>query len=274
MKTILIATDFSPASVNAADYALELAKYFDTKLILLNAYPVPAANYDTGLPADIITALHKSSEDALSELKARLSKNGGAGLTIECLSVMGGTMDVIEEECKQKKVDLAVMGIVGEAGKIKEHIIGSTSLNAARHLEVPLFIIPDGAKYKRIHKLSFACDMDHTEETTTIYTAKYFAKIFDAELEVISIENPEEERSIEKAASLDFVEEKLEHVNHKTFLLADKDAAAGLGDHYANYPADIIILNPKKHNIFQTLFGTSVTKKLIFHSKIPLLVIH
>lgn len=274
MKTILLATDFSPAANNAADYALELAKYFDTKLILLNAYPLPAANYDTGLPTEIITAIHKTSEDSLSELKARLEKIGGAGLTIECLSVMGGTMDVIEEECKKLKVNLAVMGIVGSAGKIKEHVIGSTSLRAARHLEVPLFIIPDGVKYKRIHKLSFACDMDHTEESSTIYSAKYFAKIFDAELEVISIENPEEERSIEKAASIEFVEEKLEHVNHKTFLLADKDAALGLSDHYANYPTDVIILNPKKHNIFQTLFGTSVTKKLIFHSKTPLLVIH
>jgi nucleotide-binding universal stress UspA family protein len=274
METILIATDFSPASINAADYALELAKYFDSKLILLNAYPFPSANYDTGLPTEIVSALHKTSEDGLKEIKERLIKNGGEGLNMECLSVMGGTMDVIEEECKQKKVNLVVMGIVGEAGKIKEHIIGSTSLRAARHLQVPLFVIPNGIKYKRIHKLSFACDMDHTEEASTVYSAKYFAKMFDAELEVISIENPEKERSIEKAASIEFVEDTLEFVKHKTFLLADKDAAAGLSDHYSNYPSDVIILNPKKHNVFQTLFGTSVTKKLIFHSKTPLLVIH
>ena len=107
---------------------------------------------------------------------------------------MGGTLDVIAQECKIKKVNLAVMGIVGEAGKIKEHIIGSTSVKVARHLDVPLFIIPDGVKYKRIHKLSFACDMDHTEENTTVYTANYFAKVFDAELEIISVENPFKER--------------------------------------------------------------------------------
>lgn len=274
MKTILLATDFSPASDNAADYALELAKYLDAKLILLNAYPLPAANYDTGLPVEIMGGLHKSSEDGLSLLEARLAKNGGAGIEIECLSFMGSALDVIEEECKKKNVDLVVMGIVGEAGKIKEHIIGSTSLRAARHLHVPIFIVPNGIKYKRIHKLSFACDMDHTEETTTIYTAKYFSKLFDAELEIINIEDPEKERSIAKAASLDFVEETLESVNHKTFLLSEKDAASGLEDHYKNYPSDVIILNPKKHNIFQTLFNASVTRKLIFHSKTPLLIIH
>lgn len=274
MKTILLATDFSAAANNAADYALELAKYFDTKLILLNAYPLPPANYDTGLPTDVISDLHKKSEEGLSELKSRLIKKGVGDLNIECLSVMGATIDVIEEECRIKKVDLAVMGIVSHAGKIKEHIIGSSSLSAARQLSTPMFIIPDEVKYKRIRKISFACGLKNPEQAQIIYQAKYFAKAFDAELEVINIEKPNEERSEEKAMAIEFVEEKLETVNHKTFLLADQDATLGLEDHYEQYPADVIILNPKKHNILQTFFGTSVTKNMVFHSKVPLLIIH
>ncbi len=274
MKTILLATDFSAAANNAANYALELAKYFDTKLILLNAYPLPPANYDTGLPTDVLNELHKTSEEGLLALKNNLIQKGSADLEIECLSVMGGTLDVIEEECKLKKVDLVVMGIVSQAGKIKEHIIGSSSLNAARHLKTPMFIIPDGVKYKRIRKISFACGLKNTEQAEIIYQAKFFAKAFDAELEVINIEKPNEERSEEKAMAIEFIEEKLETTKHKTFLLADNDASLGLEDHYEQYPADVIILNPKKHNILQALFGTSVTKNLIFHSKFPLLIIH
>ncbi len=273
MKTILLATDFSSAANNAADYALELAKYFNSKLILVNAYPLPSANYDTGLPIEALAEIHQFSEANLRELKANLLKKS-PDLDIECLSVMGETCSVIEEECKSKKIDLAVMGIVGEAGKIKEHIIGSASITVARCLEVPLFVIPDGFKYKRIRKISFACDMNHTEDSTTVYTTKYFAKVFDAELEIISVEDPFKERSEITASSIDFVEEKLVGVKHKTFLLADKDVAFGLEDHYTNYPADLIILNPKKHNLFQILFGSSVTKKIIFHSKTPLLIIH
>lgn len=273
METILLATDFSPAANNAADYALELAKFFDAKLILLNAYPIPAANYDTGLPTEVITSLHNDSEESLAKLKTRLLKDN-SGVEIKCVSVMGGTEVVIEEVCKRKEVNLVVMGIVGHASKIKEHIIGSTALTAARHLNVPIFIIPDGVKYKRIQKLSFACGMKRPEQATVIFTAKYFAKAFDAELEVINIEKPFEERSEEKALAIEFIEEKLDSVNHKTFMLADKDASLGLEDHYAHYPTDVIILNPKKHNMFQTIFGTSVTKKLIFHSTTPILIIH
>ncbi len=274
MKTILLATDFSPASNNAADYALELAKYFDSKLILLNAYPLAPANYDTGLAYEAVTEIHKSSEDGLTGLKNRLQKTNVKGIDIECLSVMGSTMDVIEEICKNKNIDLVVMGIVSNAGKIKEHLIGSTSLKAARHLSVPMFIIPDGVKYKRIRKISFACGLKNPEQASVIYIAKFFAKAFDAELEVINIEKPYEERSEEKAMAIEFVEEKLENVKHKTFMLADEDATLGLEEHYEQYPSDVIILNPKKHNIIQTLLGTSVTRNLMFHSKLPLLIIH
>lgn len=274
MKTILLAIDFLPASTNAADYAFQLAKYFDSELILLNTYPMPSANYDTGIALEAVADIHKLSEDNLKDLKNKLKKNEINGIGIECLSVMGSTMDVIEEICKNKQIDLVVMGIVSNAGKIKEHLIGSTSLKAARHLSVPMFIIPDGVKYKRIRKISFACGLKNAEQAEVIYTAKFFAKAFDAELEVINIEKPYEERSEEKAMAIEFVEEKLGNVKHKTFMLADEDATLGLEEHYEQYPADVIILNPKKHNILQTLLGTSVTKNLVFHSKLPLLIIH
>lgn len=44
MKTILLATDFSSAARNACLYGIELAKSFNARLILFNAYqqvPVP-----------------------------------------------------------------------------------------------------------------------------------------------------------------------------------------------------------------------------------------
>jgi len=273
METILIATDFSAVADNAANYGFELAKYFHSKLILLNAYPMPAANYDTGIPPDTITLLQDASLSGLNDLKRKF-ETSSPGMEIECVSVMGGAYDVIEQVSKEKNVDLAVMGIIGEAGVLKESIIGSTALKAARNLQIPIFIIPQHAKYKRIYKLSFACDMDHTEDTGIIYTAKHFAKLFYAELEVVTVEEPGKERTLEKAHTMNYIEEKLESLSHNTFVVTDKDPVIGLEDYYDNNPCDVILLNPKKHNLFQTIFGTSVTKKIIFHSKVPLLIIH
>ena len=273
MKTILIATDFSPAADNAANYGLELAKYFNADLILVNAYQLPQANYDTGIPPDTLTILHDASLKSLNAAKSKLQKNA-PGVKIECITVMGGAFDSIEQISKENNVDLVVMGIIGHAGVVKEHIIGSTAVKTAKHLSIPVFIIPEGASYKRIHKLSFACDMDHTEETGIIYSAKFFAKLFDAELEIVNIEAPGKELTPEKANTLEFVEEKLTTVKHKTFTVSDENPVHGLEDYYKRYPSDAVILNTKKHNVFHNMFAGSVIKKMAFHSHVPLLIIH
>jgi hypothetical protein len=42
METILVVTDFSALANNAVNYAIELAKYFSAKLILVNTCPIQA----------------------------------------------------------------------------------------------------------------------------------------------------------------------------------------------------------------------------------------
>ena len=37
---------------------------------------------------------------------------------------------------------------------------------------------------------------------------------------------------------------------------------------------DLIITIPKKHGLFEGLFHTSATKKLAYHSHVPIMVIH
>ena len=41
MNTILVPVDFSPASRNASIYAAELAKLFNSRLLLFHAYMLP-----------------------------------------------------------------------------------------------------------------------------------------------------------------------------------------------------------------------------------------
>ncbi|MBI3519965.1 MAG: universal stress protein [Bacteroidetes bacterium] len=273
METILVPTDFSPAADNAADYAVELAKYFDARIILVNAYALPPASYEVGFSVEIISAMQKGSAEQLSALKQQLlSKN--KYLTIECETEIGAPYDVIEDASKKYNADLIVMGIVGKAGKLKEHLIGSSAVSVARHIEIPTFIIPENVKYNRIHKISFACDMEKTEETDLIYIAKYFSKMFDAELEIVNVEKPQEEISYEKAETSVCIERKLDTINHKTVYVTENEVAKGLENYFNEHTTDVVMLNPKKHNIFHNLFKESVTKELSFHLRKPLLAIH
>lgn len=274
METIVVATDFSPAADNAANYAAELAKFFSAKLILTNAYPFPPANYEMGFSVPVISAIKDSAEERLENLKTELRNKHNWNFDIECVAEMGAPYDVIEAVSKDQSADLIVMGIVGEAGAFKEGLIGSTALTVARGLSIPTFIIPEKAEYHRIHKISFACDLEKTEETDLAYVAKYFSKIFDAQLEIIHVERPEEEMSFEKAKTSVYLEKKFEDLDHKTISVTGTDVAHDLQEYFTWHQTDVVMLSPRKHDLFHNLFRSSVTKDLIFHVKIPVLAIH
>jgi len=195
-------------------------------------------------------------------------------LNIETETDMGLPLDVVESASKKYNADLIVMGIVGAAGKLKEHLIGSSAVSVARKLEIPTFIIPENVKYHKIRHISFACDLEKTEETVLVYIAKYFSKMFDADLEIVNIEKPREELSEDKSKTALFIEKKLETVKHKTVYVTGKDVARELEAYFEAHPTDVIMLNPKKHNIFHNLFTESVTKELAFHVQQPILTIH
>lgn len=274
MERIIVATDFSPAANNAVHYAAELARYFSASLVLVNAYPFPPANYEMGFSVPLVSSLKEAAEEQLQSLKEELSRTHNTDLEIDWVAEMGAPYDVLESVTRDEGADLVVMGIVGEAGKIKENLMGSTALNIARGFDIPALIIPENMKYHRIHKISFACDLDKTEQTDLVYIAKYFSKLFDAELEIINVERPAEETSMEKARTSVFMEKKLESVNHKTVYITGNNPGHELEEYFTTHPTDMIMLNPKKHNLFWHLFNQSVTKELIFHSHLPILAIH
>lgn len=275
METIIVPTDFSPPANNAVDYAVELARFFNARIILLNAYPIPPINYEVTFSIDAVSLLKEISEDKLLQQKNEIHKKFGNNVAVEYISEMGSPYEVIEEVSKKMNADLIVLGIVGNAGNLKEYIIGSTAIKVARKLTVPTFIIPENLKYQRIHKISFACDMDKTEQTDLVYMAKFFSKIFDAELEVLNVIEFEAEITKEKSTTFLFVEDKLKSVNHKTLSIAgDKNVSQELEEYFKDHTTDVIMLSPKKHNLFYHLFNRSVTYNLAFHSGMPILAIH
>ncbi len=274
MEAILIPTDFSDAANNATEYGVELAKYFAARIILVNAYPVPAPEYEMGLSLQMADSLRQASEEALLKLKRDICERHQRNFDIECISEMGTPYGVISEAAKKCDIELIVMGIVGESGKLKEHLIGSNAVRVARHLEVPTIIVPERVRYHRIKKMAFACDLEKTEESTLLYIVKYFAHVFGADLEVINIEKPSEELSEAKAKSSILIENKLKTIKHQTIFATDENVVHGLKIYLTTHPTDIVMVNPKKHNIFHNLFQPSVTKDLAFHLELPILAIH
>lgn len=269
METILVPTDFSPPADNAARYAAELAVYFNAEIVLVHAFHIPVANYETAIQADVITTIRESAVRALSELKARLLERH-PGLRINTVAEMGMVEDVIKDLAESSNADAVVMGIIGESGMIKEHVIGSSSVKLARHMRIPVFIIPEKAIYHKIHKVGFACDLNKTEESSLVYVVKYFGQLFDAEVDVIHIS--EGSPDAHKLQTSRYIHEKLKTIPHHMIFIDSGDVSSALQNHFRDFPVDLIITIPHAQSVFHNLF--SITKKLAFHTESPIMTLH
>ena len=273
MERLLVATDFSLPADNAVSYAANLAKFFSAELVLVHAYTLPVGSYDTLYPLNLLAETRSYAEGHLNTMKEELIRdNYDFGIT--CFVGPGTVHDIVKEALSLYPADLIIMGMVGDAGKIKEHLIGSNTLHLSKKFDLPILVVPEGVTYQKIQRVGLAYDMDGGPDDQLLYSARDLAQIFNAELEVVTVKKSEEGLTWNSPENYTFIDQVLKNVKHKNVHISDKRADLALEYYFKFHETDLILVKPRKLGIFQTLFSGSLTKHLAFHIQVPLLIIH
>lgn len=274
MKSIIIATDFSPAATNALHYGIEMAKTLQASIVLFHAYQVPVSYSDTPILLVSVSELQKSAEEQMDHLKKEVEHITGGSVKIYTETKMGNTVDELEEYCKKINPFALVMGAKGHTG-LDKVLFGSTTLTALRHLSWPVICVPPGKEFGTgIKKIGFACDFREVVQTTPAGFIKTFVAAFNAELHVLNVDYHDKHftpSTPEQSALLHTMLEDCKPVYH---FIENKDVEAGIDDFAEKNNIDLIIAIPKKHKLLEGLFKSSATKELVFHSHVPVLSVH
>ena len=273
MKTILIPTDFSKTANNAADYAIEIAKLSKARVILLNVYHIPITASDLPVIIPSLDELENNSMKRLKSCEKELTAKHGKHVVIEKLSKPGFVIDEVKDIVNEKKVDLIVMGITGE-GKFPDMIIGSNATGVIKNISCPTLVIPHNAKYKKIHNVAFACDYESISDSPAIRKLKTFLQLFNAKLMIFNVLNPTAEPSFSHAVSGVKIENIFENFNHSLYFPENDDLVLAINDFVDEHNVDMLVMIPKKHNLFAHMFQKTNTKKMAFQTHVPLLAIH
>jgi nucleotide-binding universal stress UspA family protein len=152
MKIIVAPTDFSAVSLNAVDYATDMACMIGAKLILLHVYTIPIPVSEVPMPVLNVEEMEDNARVQLDRLNKTLSQRTGGRITIQNEVQGGNVVDIIMEYCDKIQPYAIVMGAEG-ANKIERFLFGGETVKSLKKLKWPLIVIPPLASFKNIRKI-------------------------------------------------------------------------------------------------------------------------
>ena len=146
-EKILVCLDGSKLAEQILPYAVEQAKRFNSKIVLLQAYLVPStelAAATQGSPAAAPQVLQqeeqrlqKEATDYLEEVAEPLRENG---LDVACVVLNGIAGDVIVGYAQNEPVDLIALATHGHSG-LGRIVFGSVADHVLRESGLPILVI-------------------------------------------------------------------------------------------------------------------------------------
>ncbi|MFA6058449.1 MAG: universal stress protein [Taibaiella sp.] len=273
MKTIIVPTDFSIASVHAAQYAADMALHLHVDLKLVHVLPLPVTIADVPIPYNNHEIGMEDAQRSIDDLKTQLCERVSDNISITTF-VLEGTFEVqLATMLKEPDEFLVVMGTTG-AGATEALLLGSYTLNAASKLTCPLIIVPPDVYFKEVKKIGFACDMKNVTETVPFKSIKTMVESFNASLEVLYVSKPDENMYPEVLAETKFIQIHLAGLNPALKIATSADISEGLAEFVKKSDIDLLLLIPKERNFVERIFHKSITKNMILHPKVPMMILH
>jgi nucleotide-binding universal stress UspA family protein len=273
MKTILIPIDFSSNSENALNYAIDFAKKENAKLVLLNVFDI---SYASGAVPYTILAEERSNlkRESDEKLKVASLKIEFAGCTHhEAISVEGFTVDVILDVIKKKQVDLVIMGTKGATG-FSGVIFGSNTAKIIEDSTCPVIAIPQDAKFEPIKKITFATNYNHND-IDGLKSLVVLAEPFNAQINVLHVTDDTDSSEVKlMKAFTDDVKNKISYNNIIFQSLPGNDVDSALQKHIDDNGTNLLVMSTHHRNLFDKIFGKSITKQMAYHINIPLMALH
>lgn len=278
MKQILVPTDFSDTAQHAISFAIETSKIFPAKLTLIHSYEI-----NPDLMTDYVGVNKEFYLRMLSDLEKKLDAVRDDIHTKE--SVEADTFistyplnQAIKKATKEQKTDLIVMGTLGASG-IKEKLWGSHTSSLIGKTKVPVIVIPHSYTWRKPEKILLVTNkfqkdskiLNYIFELAGLYMANIQVGVFtdtDDEKTEQYLENEKEIKEYEAFLKENYNESTLISIH-----LTGEKFEETLQDYIQENEIDMLVMVTYQGGFWDRLFNPSKTKRMSYHTQIPLLVI-
>jgi nucleotide-binding universal stress UspA family protein len=266
MKTIITPTDFSDASVNAVLFAADVAMEVNAKLQIYHAVADRIVLVDN-MDYDQEYAETEEAMQQLEVLQQKVKSHTRHRLSIDVQLKYGNIDRVLQESCKQA-APFAVVMAATEKTAVERFLLGSKTLAVSHKMEVPVILVPHGARFKGFKKMAIATDLNNVYETVPLDSLTHWVEAFKPALEMVFVKEDDQ-------FGADNVSEAIALQTHfakyypTTRYIQNSNVAQGIITYLNESWPDLLIIMPKKH----AFFHKSLSKQFIIHPIVPTMVL-
>jgi hypothetical protein len=166
------------------------------------------------------------------------------------------------------------MGITGKSS-VEKTFIGSNTLKLVDHNVVPVLIIPPDATFKGIKNVALTSDFKDVRLTTPSVPIKSMLELFRPALHVVNVDSKHyvsitAEYQKEKAV----MQQMFSDYNPEFYFIGMSDFFEAIERFTLDKHIDLLITIPRQHSLLDRIFKGHHTKKLVYHSHLPILAVH
>jgi nucleotide-binding universal stress UspA family protein len=272
MPKILVPIDFSQTSLNAAIYAAEFGKTINASSLTLFSVVSESITGSDGTPVGGDTeGRDRAILHQLEELQVSLYELTRLPTRVELKS--GEFGEIISRFMRDHVFDFVVMGVTG-SNALEEVFGSSNAVDVISRTSTPVLVVPPEANFKGIKQVALAVELQHLDETLPMEELDKWLHWLRPKVHIAHVN---EERSglltETEEAALKALQEKLILFEPTPHLLEGESFTTALNHMAEEKKIDILFTFPQKHSFYNLLFRTTHTKKLVFHSKVPVLAL-
>ncbi len=280
---ILFPTDFSEESAKSFEFALNIAKKLNLSITLIHVYPLPMTfpSMDEGRFNDMSENMMQITETALEErlklfkdtLRDKYSNNYPEMISVSGMLKMGFVGEEVARAAKEIDAAFVVLCVKG-AKKLKRFLGGNDVASIIRKCDQPIITVPENYDIKEVRNFAYATDLTFNDNSVISRVIELAANFEDSHIKCFHVHDSN--LDVENAIIDDFIEQYKSEANRRliSFELIDNvNIIDGIDYFIQSRDIDLlVVLKQKKY--WLEVFESSMTKKLVFHENVPMLIYH
>lgn len=260
MKNILVPVGSSENSASNLQYAIDLAKEINANVYVVSVFKELSK---VGGLSKVNTILKEDSENRLKEVLSLVDEKG---VSVISHPVKGEILEGMSRISKQIPIDLMVLA--PRSNSIKEEVyLGKTSGKLLKRTNIPILIVPEGAKFKAPKTMLMAFKNGTFEHDSLLEPVTKFVKNFGTEVHALHVETPI------TTDEMKVVTDNLKAIQNSYTQVEAASTFQAVIEYFQHFNPDMLCVVRRKRGFFKKLWEKNEIYKKEFYTSKPLLVL-